>query len=116
MTELKPCPFCGGVPIMYGRERRDYVDGTWAKATGKEYWVKPRCSIMCMLGNMHSRVYGVIGGIEYTSPEAAAAAWNRRYTDSDCPLVEAQDKCDSDSCPIQYNADEFFSAERSDGM
>ena len=33
----------------------------------------------------------------------------------DCPLVEVQDECDGDSCPIQYSADEFFSAERSDG-
>jgi hypothetical protein len=66
---------------MYGRERRDYVDGRWAESTGKEYWIKPRCSLNCILGNMHSTAYGVIGGIEYTSPEAAAKAWNRRVND-----------------------------------
>ena len=78
MIELKPCPFCGGIPVMYGRERRDYVNGEWADATGKEFWVKPRCRMTCMLGNMHSHAYGVVGGIEYNTPEAAAAAWNRR--------------------------------------
>lgn len=33
----------------------------------------------------------------------------------DCPLVEMRDECDGDSCPIKYDPDEFFSAERSDG-
>ena len=78
MEELKPCPFCGEIPAMYGRKRRDYVNGEWAKEAGKEFWVKPRCVPSCILGNMHSRAYGVIGGMEYTSPEAAAKAWNRR--------------------------------------
>lgn len=75
---LEPCPFCGQVPHMYGRRRRDYVDGEWAKAEAEEYWVKPFCMPWCYLGNVNARAFGVIGGMRYNTPEAAAKAWNRR--------------------------------------
>lgn len=80
--ELKPCPFCGKMPKMFGAEIRDFVDGEWAQATRREFWVKPFCNIACTLGKAHSRAYGVIGGIMYKTPEAAAEAWNRRANDA----------------------------------
>lgn len=93
-TNLKPCPFCGGIPIIYGRERRDYVDPVdedikketndgWAKGTAKEFWVQPRCYPSCYYGNIHARLYGIVGGQCYISKEAAAKAWNRRYNEND---------------------------------
>ena len=78
MIELEPCPFCGGQPKLFGREIRDYVGGIWAKETRREYWVQPFCWPVCILGNTHSHAFGVVGGIEYNTPEAAAEAWNRR--------------------------------------
>lgn len=76
--KLKPCPFCGRMPHLYGRRRRDYVDGEWAENEAEEYWVKPFCSITCILGNAHARAYGAVDGIKYETPEAAMKAWNSR--------------------------------------
>lgn len=47
--------------------------------------------------------------------DAALADERAKTRHQDCPLVEVQDECDGNSCPIAYSADEFFSAERSDG-
>lgn len=82
-TGLKPCPFCGQKPKMFGRRRREYVDGEWAEKTGEEYWVKPFCKLGCLLGSMHSTAYGIIEGQHYISPEAAAKAWNTRYKENE---------------------------------
>lgn len=76
--ELKPCPFCGQVPHMYGMRRRDYVNGEWAQLEGEEYWVKPFCSPWCYLGEVSARAFRITEGIHYKTPEAAAKAWNRR--------------------------------------
>ena len=76
--KLKPCPFCGQVPHMYGMRRRDYVDGKWAQAEGEEYWVKPFCLPWCYLGEVSARAFRITEGIHYKTPEAAAKAWNRR--------------------------------------
>lgn len=92
MIKLRPCPFCGGIPKLYGRERRDYIesddewvkentDNGWAKKTAKEYWVKPFCQIGCFLGSTHATAFGIVDGITYITPEAAAAGWNERYDD-----------------------------------
>lgn len=94
LISLKPCPFCGGVPELYGREIREYIqpinegikeltNNGWGKKSRREYWVQPRCAIACILGSMHSRAYGIIGGCMYTSKEAAAKAWNRRAEGGD---------------------------------
>lgn len=89
IIELKPCPFCGVVPELLGRERIDYVqpitneikDSTnngWSKESIKEYWVQPRCVPSCIYVKIHSRAFGDVGGIRYTSRDAAAKAWNKR--------------------------------------
>lgn len=75
--DLKPCPFCGGMPNIYGQEIRDYVNGEWAKATRKEYWIQPFCYPSCHYGNIHASRYGVVGGQRYISPDAAVRAWNK---------------------------------------
>ena len=46
--------------------------------------------------------------IPFLKSDESYCSWGRDYRD-------AQDECDSDSCPIKYDPDEFFSAERSDG-
>lgn len=81
MEKIKPCPFCGGEPNVYGQEIRDYVNGEWAKETRKEYWIQPFCHMTCMFAMLRSTAYGVIGGVRYTSPEAAIKAWNKRVDD-----------------------------------
>lgn len=91
MIKLKPCPFCGGTPKLYGRERRDYVEDEramlegyvdengWALKTAKEFWVQPFCRLGCLLGGTYSHAFGIVGGPKYITPEAAAKAWNKRF-------------------------------------
>ena len=43
--------------------------------------------------------------IPFLKSDESYCSWGRDYRD-------AQDECDSDSCPIKYDPDEFFSAER----
>lgn len=78
MTKVKPCPFCGETPKVFGRKRRDYVDGIWAEKEGEEYWVKPMCLPVCFLGNTHAHAFGIVDGMKYNTPEAAIKAWNNR--------------------------------------
>lgn len=80
--ELKPCPFCGHIPVIYGVEIKDFVNGAWAATGRKEYWVQPRCEIPCLYGNTHAKAFGIVGGIHYTSIDAAVTAWNRRTIDN----------------------------------
>lgn len=80
-VKLKPCPFCGQIPNLYGQEVRDYANGEWAEQSRKEYWVQPRCLITCLIGDMRVKAFGVIGGVRYMSANAAIKAWNTRYTD-----------------------------------
>ena len=79
--ELKPCPFCGGNAYICGQEVRDYFNGDWAKQSRNAYWVRTRCKINCIYGNTSAKAFGIVGGIRYKTPEAAAEAWNTR-TDS----------------------------------
>lgn len=78
MTKIKPCPFCGETPKVYGRKNRDYVDGIWGDIEGDEYWVRPQCLPMCFLGRIYSIAFGLLDGIKYQTPEAAIKAWNKR--------------------------------------
>ena len=78
MIKLKPCPFCGGKASIYGGEIRDYVNGEWAEETHPEFWVQTNCLPSCVFGNIRAHAYGVLGGICYSTPEAAAREWNRR--------------------------------------
>lgn len=89
-VNLKPCPFCGIVPRMFGQEVRDYIqpeteeeeneltDNGWAKKSRKEFWIYPRCFIGCEYGSAHASAYPVTQGRKYKTPEAAAKAWNKR--------------------------------------
>ena len=79
-VKLKPCPFCGKIPNLYGQEVRDYVNGEWTEMSRKEYWVQTQCSITCLMGIARAKAYGVIGGTRYTSENAAIKAWNTRYS------------------------------------
>ena len=76
--QLKSCPFCGGEAYVCGEEVRDYVKGNWAKERRKEYWISAHHAMTCLFGNTQARAFGIVGGIRYTSEEAAAKAWNRR--------------------------------------
>lgn len=61
MTELKPCPFCGG----------DEIYLTVASTVGKVYWAKVDCN-RCFCGTSKK-----------DTEEDAIEAWNRRATDGD---------------------------------
>lgn len=80
--KLLNCPFCGGEAYICGDRYRQYFDGEWYEEEGERYWVQTRCKINCIYGNTQAKAFGVVGGIEYTTPEAAAEAWNRRATDA----------------------------------
>lgn len=91
---LKPCPFCGQTPRLFGMEKRDYVEpideetknltnNGWAKKSAKVYWVKPFCLITCVLGSAYASAYGIVDGPHYKTREAAAKAWNKRYNEED---------------------------------
>lgn len=80
--KIKGCPFCGELPWVMGRKRIDYVDGVWAEAYGEEYWIQTKCRLGCLMGSMQSCAFGVIGGVNYKTPEAAVKAWNARAGDS----------------------------------
>lgn len=79
---LKGCPFCGGMPSIYGAKMRDYVDGEWAEKEKEVFWIQTHCRIGCIVGSLQARAYGITGGNGFVSPEAAAAHWNRRAGDS----------------------------------
>ena len=61
MSELKPCPFCGGVAEMH------ITDHT---PSGYDY--TPRCKNPSCCGRLTKK---------YSSKETAVAMWNRRYND-----------------------------------
>lgn len=78
---LKGCPFCGAVPSIYGGRTRDYADGKWAEKERETFWIQTHCRLGCIMGSMQSHAFGIVGGIGFVSPEAAAADWNRRAGD-----------------------------------
>lgn len=65
MTELKPCPFCGGVNIMVYKERLTAPD-----SAGNEFTF----AVIC---DFNSCGCGASGGYRPTSIEARTA-WNKR--------------------------------------
>ena len=75
--KLKPCPLCGFMPKVFGREVREYVDGVWAEKTRKEYWIQPFCFVSCPVENHHANKYGVVGGLTFKTEESAIKYWNK---------------------------------------
>lgn len=75
---LLPCPFCGSAAHMCGRKSTEYFEGKFASKEHEEYWITCFHSINCVLGSITARAFGIVGGITYTTQEAAASAWNRR--------------------------------------
>lgn len=59
MSEIKRCPFCGGVP--------EVSDGTWS---GSAIHIRCRCGVQMFGGRNH-----------FSSTEEAVTAWNRRAGD-----------------------------------
>ena len=79
MNELKPCPFCGIPPRLYGKKIRE-IDGETMEVMPErtEWEIVPYCQITCVLGYAFSEAYGINGAGGYKTPEAAIKAWNRR--------------------------------------
>ena len=79
MNKLKPCPFCGNYPKLFGYKLRE-IDGETMEVMPErvEWEVIPYCQITCVLGNAFARAYGIHGTGGYLTPEAAIKAWNRR--------------------------------------
>lgn len=81
MEKLKPCPFCGNPPKLFGKKIRE-IDGETMKVYPErtEWKIVPFCQITCLLGQVFSSAYGLHGGDGgYKTPEAAINAWNKRY-------------------------------------
>jgi Lar family restriction alleviation protein len=80
MTELKPCPFCGG-EAKIARETHTPVPDLCRAERSCEYRAIPRPSINDGL-LMECETCGARGPHEYTTPiqsrETAIAAWNNR--------------------------------------
>lgn len=74
MTELKPCPFCGGIPELYSYR----YGGCW-------YTVRADHSQCCPMNNRYHQAVNV-----YRTEAEAIEAWNTRTertcrnTDDDC--------------------------------
>lgn len=79
MDKLKPCPFCGNLPKLFGKKIRE-IDGETMKVMPErtEWEVVPFCEITCILGSAFSTAYGIHGASGFKTPEAAIRAWNRR--------------------------------------
>ena len=80
MNKLKPCPFCGKYPKLYGKQIRE-IDGETMKVMPErtEWEVVTFCEMTCVLGRALSAAYGIHGDGGYKTPEAAIMAWNKRY-------------------------------------
>ena len=76
---LKPCPFCGNSPKLFGKKIRE-IDGETMEVMPErtEWEVVPFCQITCVLGHAFSAAYGIHGAGGYKTPKAAIKAWNRR--------------------------------------
>lgn len=86
MTELKPCPFCGGKAILVPCDDEGNLHDA-------EYLKRPYSGIGYVIRHTHENnpncpiaVYevdgGIVGGVYiYNTMEDATKAWNRRVND-----------------------------------
>ena len=82
--KLKPCPFCGNPPKLYGKKIREIDGETMMVMPERTEWeVVPHCQISCVLGYAFAKAYGIHGVGGYKTPEAAIKAWNRRVNLND---------------------------------
>lgn len=65
MTELKPCPFCGGEAKVCSRYRKGVANRVM-------YWIECKA---CGVAQSHHELSG------YNSAAKATRAWNRRVND-----------------------------------
>ena len=85
MTELKPCPFCGGKALYYEGYQRD--DGTFVK--GKVVCKKCGCfkTSKGLAEHLGTIYYGFVGSeIEKQVSETAIEAWNNR-AERTCKMI-----------------------------
>lgn len=84
MEALKPCPFCGKQPKLFGKKIRE-IDGETMKIMPErvEWEVVPFCQIPCILGSAFSEAYGMHGSSGFITSEAAIKAWNKRYCEEE---------------------------------
>ena len=74
MTELKPCPFCGGEAIIVNEAIRENVYGETIKGT----------AIGCRNCECH---------MFYRNRELAIEAWNKRTSCDTCVMYYPDDGC-----------------------
>ena len=75
MSELKPCPFCGGEAEIMSHPVYTYLKPYDPETADKKYYAQCKaCATQC-------------GVLEYDTPEEAKAAWEHRAEPDNEPLT-----------------------------